>query len=1266
MKIEKITIRNLTSIEGTQTIDFTQEPLRSAGLFAITGDMGSGKSTILDAVCLALYNKAPRLDNAERIPAEDLKLADGKAQQIQAGNVAGILRRGQREGGAEVVFSTPSGERYEAAWSVRVKRNGTYGSPERQLTRVEPGTLRYDKSQLQSAIELAVGLTYEQFTRTVILAQNSFANFLHAKAADKAALLEKLTGTEVYSAVSAQIYRLTQEAEAAVQALESKMEGLLHDRLSEQELAGLNERRTLLATSRAAAERESGQARRHADWIDRFGAASQGVTAREEDFTAAAKACMEARAGQLRLERHDAVMEMQPTFQEIKLRLADIAQNKADEAANSEALEDVRRKMDAATARLDLTGERAADAERQAGLRAPVISRGHALTGEIKMANGQLRQLDEQTAQTQRKLDERRSGLKAKQEQRAKVADDIKRHQTFKQQMEVHRQMFEKFDLIKDKLALLYTETHRNEESHKRQAELRKRIQELRVQGEQAEQRQHDSQAKMNALRSELLIHRQTNQGREAAQLQKAAADCRNRRDALKRAATLWHSISTGYAQVSERKAALLREESELRSLQAEAQKTQTRLAADMEAYERVATAFTLSQSENIVHLRKQLTEGRACPVCGATHHPYHTETERELGELLTNLDKEHSEMQERVEQTRRCLAGIREEAAAVEARIQAGRRTLAEDEARLRAGEEEWTAYAPLDKSFAECSPSVNREARRMMIELLTDNCLKAAGEAEKELETFNAHQIEINRLIEEIGTLETGISDNRNYLTDLRTDMQIAEASSKDVQDTIYYSDRACQELYADLDGMITLSGWFTEWKNNADGLRMRLTNLHADWLNATHALDRAERADALLAEEIKSAEAQVADETRRVADCRQSRAALHEQVERKQDELLRLFGDKTPQQEAEALQKAVDEARAAKTEARDAVENVRKEAHLLEGRRDNLLKARLESQRLLQEKQEQLDLMILRFNGSHSPVQFAELEDLFGTPCDWQALRRETDALKKRRMLAESALDHARRELQAVQAETDRPELPEELRPADGDHHATPDDYAPLRAELDKAQTEARRQLAAIDEETGAIASRLLSHAHALERAGELETELAAARANATEWNRLNSLFGSADGKRFRTIAQSFAFNSLVAQANRHLRLLSPRYELRTLPGTLTLEIVDRDMFDERRYVSSLSGGETFVVSLALALGLATLSSSGLVIGSLFIDEGFGNLDRDSLDLVMAALSNLENAQGRKVGVISHTEQIREQISPQIILRKQPGGGSVIDVR
>lgn len=186
------------------------------------------------------------------------------------------------------------------------------------------------------------------------------------------------------------------------------------------------------------------------------------------------------------------------------------------------------------------------------------------------------------------------------------------------------------------------------------------------------------------------------------------------------------------------------------------------------------------------------------------------------------------------------------------------------------------------------------------------------------------------------------------------------------------------------------------------------------------------------------------------------------------------------------------------------------------------------------------------------------------------------------------------------------------------------------------------------------------KLSSHERCERNAAAMRERVDAAKENAEQWKRLCDMFGSADGKRFRNLAQGYTFGTLVEHANRQLRMLCPRYELRNIAGSLDLEIIDREMFDQARYVHSLSGGETFVVSLALALGLAALSGDNLQIGSLFIDEGFGNLDRESLDMVMSALANLENTQGRKVGVISHTEQIQMQISPQIRVVKLPSGG------
>jgi exonuclease SbcC len=136
------------------------------------------------------------------------------------------------------------------------------------------------------------------------------------------------------------------------------------------------------------------------------------------------------------------------------------------------------------------------------------------------------------------------------------------------------------------------------------------------------------------------------------------------------------------------------------------------------------------------------------------------------------------------------------------------------------------------------------------------------------------------------------------------------------------------------------------------------------------------------------------------------------------------------------------------------------------------------------------------------------------------------------------------------------------------------------------------------------------------------------------------------------------------NLLTFASIHLKHLNPRYELQRLPNQVAIQIVDKDMGDEVRSVNTLSGGESFLVSLALALGLASLSAENVVVESLFIDEGFGSLDPKTLTIAMDALERLQSM-GRKVGVISHVQEMTERIPVQIKIQKQRGGSSILEV-
>ena len=248
MKILAIRLKNLTSIEGTVEVDFMAEPLHSAGIFAISGPTGAGKSTLLDALCLALYDKAPRFATS----VENVNLADVGDNQINQSDVRNLLRRGTSDGYAEVDFLGIDGRRYRSRWSVRRTRNKINGSLQSQTLEVKELDTEKEfqgtkKELLIQLVEL-VGLTYEQFTRTVLLAQNDFATFLKSKGAAKAELLEKLTGTGVYSRISQEVYARNKAAQEEVTLIQNRMNVI--ELMPEEELLALQKEKELSAEKR--------------------------------------------------------------------------------------------------------------------------------------------------------------------------------------------------------------------------------------------------------------------------------------------------------------------------------------------------------------------------------------------------------------------------------------------------------------------------------------------------------------------------------------------------------------------------------------------------------------------------------------------------------------------------------------------------------------------------------------------------------------------------------------------------------------------------------------------------------------------------------------------------------------------------------------------------------------------------------------------------------------------------------------------------------
>ena len=206
---------------------------------------------------------------------------------------------------------------------------------------------------------------------------------------------------------------------------------------------------------------------------------------------------------------------------------------------------------------------------------------------------------------------------------------------------------------------------------------------------------------------------------------------------------------------------------------------------------------------------------------------------------------------------------------------------------------------------------------------------------------------------------------------------------------------------------------------------------------------------------------------------------------------------------------------------------------------------------------------------------------------------------------------------------------------------------------------------QEIEGLQQRSGALRATLARDDVARKEAANLAGQIDVANTELTVWQAVDDAIGSANGDRFRRFAQGITLDHMVQLANEHLDALTPRYRLaRDASSDLTLHVIDRDMGDEVRGTRSLSGGERFLVSLALALALSGLEGRSSFVDTLFIDEGFGSLDAETLDLALDALETLQG-RGRKVGVITHVAAMIERIAVQVRVEKRGAGRSEIKI-
>jgi exonuclease SbcC len=1252
MKILKISGKNLASLAGLFSIDFEQEPLASSGLFAISGPTGAGKSTLLDALCLALYDATPRL---LKVGGRGNALPDVGKETVSAHETSTLLRRGTADGYAEVDFVGNDGAAYRARWSVRRARTKAEGSLQptamslQQLPALQPigGT----KTEVKAEIAQRIGLSFDQFTRAVLLAQNEFSTFLKTEDNERGELLETLTGSTIYSDISMRAYERAKLEKALLQRLNDQLAG--QKPLAAAERDALDAQGKTANAAVAALDGRKAVLEQQLRWHQEAAKLDQNERLAQQAWQAARNELDGAAARRSALAQIDAVQDARPLCDEVARIDLEIAQVQTALASSRLDAAVARTAQDESSVIVLHSTALLREAENAQHAAAPQLNLAKALDARIEALRPAHQQASLIRDAAERAHQIATAALRDKQSEQSNLAaaqaigtEWLDRHEAWQKLA----QAWPRWDVLFGQAGQTATQA----------AKVRQALALAHQNAQASVADEVITSAKLAASAEAMQALEARRQqviagiGKfDAGALQRRRQEIERRRDALAGAEKVWTELSGKQA----RRELLQGQTAQWRHAQGAAEAALAReqagagaLNAALAQAERSLRSAEAACADNVETLRATLADAAPCPVCGAKEHPYHHQ-DGALHAMLAGLQAEVASCRQQCEEHIGRVATQRASASASAEQLTILKQEMLALESAIDGMALTWQKHA------AALAPPVDAQRSDWFAEQI-----KAAQTGLQEVEALEEA---LRQTLAARDLAQRACDEAANLHRDLAAAAAAAQAgSARAAAERAALGEKdstlAAQlgALLDELDGAFNYAdcineGWKDHWQAAPFNFHAERHGESRQWLSQRSAHDARAIALGTVEVELKAAAAVAAKAEYDADAARKAFAQVDAGIAAMQGERLELWGGKAVCEVEMELGAALDLARtrlnaqqAAYKQAEQTL--IRLDEGLAQGeqRRLTLQQAATDAAMRLAGwlRQFQLDRPD---SGLHEPEQ---LRAVLAMPPDIvNAERLALQAVDARAASAVTVLDErrARREQHQQLAQDDMDPSADSLAVAldalAAEHKAAHDAAAQLQ--LAVAQDEARRRSA---------------HAMLAAIARQEETEL--------RWARMNELIGSADGKKFRNYAQQFTLDVLLGYANAHLNHLARRYQLERIDNpanpSLGLMVRDQDMGGELRSVHSLSGGESFLVSLALALGLASLSSNRVRVESLFIDEGFGSLDSETLRVAMDALDGLQSM-GRKVGVISHVQEMTERIATRILVQPAAGGKSSVSV-
>lgn len=1212
MRILGIRFQNLNSLTGEWQIDFTHPDYASGGIFAITGPTGSGKTTILDAISLALYGRTPRLDKVTKTVNEIMS------------RQAGVCF-------AEVTFETQKG-RYRCHWSqhrARRKPDGELQPAKHEIIDVQTNKpLESKLTAVASAVEKVTGMDFDRFTRSMLLAQGGFAAFLSATPDKRAPILEQITGTEIYSNISIKVHERSREESEKLDLLQAELQGAKI--LTDEEETSLQTSLQEKQVRENAMTEKLNTLRRELAWVE-------GITALVQELDVLENKTQEWERRRIAFEPEAAKLDKARRALTLEGAYKEVAALRRQQETDADALEKTRaflpdkeKAAGEARAARDQAAEGLQEIKTGQAAQAETLKKVRELDALLAEKKKQIVEADKALAAMGKQLQSLKDGigrtnraLKTSQEDLEAVDDYLTTHAA-DEALIVHLSGIEKsFTALGDietrhsKLCQDVSDAAGKKETLAAACKKAKAFDE-KIRGEFEKKQTALAQLaneiqgilkgrELGAWRSEL------DTLRERSGLLQQVADLLGRIDAIRKTQ---EDLAAGLKtlQVERERISNDIKEAALRksNLEKDAENRETQVAL-------------LSRIRELEEERKRLEDGKACPLCGSTDHPYARGNVPELSQAEASLKIIKADFKKVSTQ----LAKLETELAKIDARLGHVEKDIAEKQATLETDEAQCaqrlqTLSLPAESN--ERSAKVKDELACVQASIAETSAIVGAaeekGNQEKtirlELEKLRVKaEASANALREAAYQLETVDNEIRS-LTDARdaAGVDVEKARLTALNDIAPFG---IAKLPPDVSAILKeLTGRKQIWE-----ARQKEKGTHEKRIGE---LNAAIGKDSALLERLEKDMAAKGDE-RNALTAEQGNLSASRQA---------LFGDKNPDAEEKRLAEAVRQAEESLKIKSEAFRLLEKEIAALKERQE-VLKGNLDRRGEELTKSELTLSDGIRKSGFEDEAEF-----LFARlPAD----QLEALAARQKSLSEEKVQLDARKK--------DRSEALASQRAL----NLTDRSNEVLKEDIDACEIHLKQ----VSQEIGADAKTLEDNQLQKEKRQDRLKEIEKQKKECLRWQTLRELIGSADGKKFRNFAQGLTFEMMTSHANRQLQKMTDRYLLvRDEAEPLELNVIDNYQAGEVRSTKNLSGGESFIVSLALALGLSRMASRNVRVDSLFLDEGFGTLDDDALETALDTLSELQQ-DGKLIGVISHVPALKERIGTQITVTPQSGGRS-----